>query len=138
MDYNAREDGSEGSRSDFFEHPEKYKSIFSRFSHKADLFIAGHFHNDKAPYLYTREDARHTDFAIEVVADISCDIDGPVASTLQPSTIADPVYGYDPVQETVCCLGIRNPQSRLWLWTICLVSCRGMLRKDSEKLLVQR
>jgi len=101
MDYNAREDGSEGSRSDFFEHPEKYKSIFSRFSHKADLFIAGHFHNDKAPYLYTREDARHTDFAIEVVADISCDIDGPVASTLQPSTIADPIYGYDPVQETV-------------------------------------
>ena len=51
--------------------------------------------------MYTREDARHADFAIEVVADISCDIDGPVASTLQPSTIADPVYGYDPVQETV-------------------------------------
>ena len=30
------------------------------------------------------------------MADISCDIDGPVASTVEPSTIADPMYGYDP------------------------------------------
>jgi hypothetical protein len=29
------------------------------------------------------------------VADISCDVDGPVASTLRASTIADPFYGYD-------------------------------------------
>ena len=32
-------------------------------------------------------------------ADISCDIDGPVASTIEPSTIADPMYGYDPIKE---------------------------------------
>jgi hypothetical protein len=30
------------------------------------------------------------------VADVSCDIDGPVACTLRPSTIANPFYGYDP------------------------------------------
>ncbi len=29
------------------------------------------------------------------MADISCDIDGPVASTIRPSTIADPIYGYN-------------------------------------------
>lgn len=29
-----------------------------------------------------------------VVADVSCDIDGPVACTVEPSTIADPMYGY--------------------------------------------
>jgi len=33
------------------------------------------------------------------VADISCDIDGPVASTIRPSTIAAPLYGYDVKQE---------------------------------------
>jgi len=46
---------------------------------------------------------RKEDWRISVVADISCDIDGPVASTLRPSTIADPIYGYDPAteQETV-------------------------------------
>jgi hypothetical protein len=39
------------------------------------------------------------DFGIEVIADITCDI-APVASipsTLKASTIADPIFGYDPV-----------------------------------------
>ncbi|MEM9022912.1 MAG: alanine dehydrogenase, partial [Bacteroidota bacterium] len=53
-----------------------------------------------APFLFTREDARQPDFRIKVVADISCDIDGPVASTIRPSTIADPIYGYNPQTET--------------------------------------
>ena len=35
------------------------------------------------------------------MADISCDIDGPVATTIQPSTIADPIYGYHPQTEQV-------------------------------------
>jgi alanine dehydrogenase len=33
------------------------------------------------------------------VADVSCDIDGPIACTIRPSTIEDPVYGYDPETE---------------------------------------
>jgi len=33
---------------------------------------------------------------IKVVGDISCDIAGPVASTIRPSTIAEPFYGYHP------------------------------------------
>ena len=39
------------------------------------------------------------DFNIKVVADVSCDIDGPVACTIRPSTITDPIYGYDPITE---------------------------------------
>ncbi|NBC58823.1 MAG: alanine dehydrogenase, partial [Bacteroidetes bacterium] len=46
-----------------------------------------------------RQDAKHPDFNIKIVADISCDIDGPVASTIRPSTINNPFYGYDPVNE---------------------------------------
>ena len=42
-----------------------------------------------------REDAKSADFNINLVADISCDVDGPVASTIRASTIADPFYGYD-------------------------------------------
>jgi len=36
------------------------------------------------------------DRRLEVVADISCDINGPIDSTLRASTIAEPFYGYDP------------------------------------------
>ena len=99
-EYNKRKDGVRGNKADFFQNPEAYKSDFFRFAKVTDFYIAGHFYGDGAPYLYTREDAKQTDFKIKVVADISCDIDGPVASTIRPSTIAEPIYGYDPVSET--------------------------------------
>jgi alanine dehydrogenase len=40
------------------------------------------------------------DFRISVIADISCDINGPIPSTLRASTIADPFYAYNPYLET--------------------------------------
>ena len=36
------------------------------------------------------------DCKIKVVADISCDVDGPIACTVKASTIADPFFGYLP------------------------------------------
>ena len=64
------------------------------------MCIRDSFYGDRAPYLFTREDAKHPEFRIKQVADISCDIDGPVASTIRSSTIADPFYGYDPIAES--------------------------------------
>ena len=98
-EYNKRKDGIRGSKTDFLKNPQEYRSNFFRFARVTDFYIAGHFYGDGAPFLYTREDAKNPDFKIRVVADISCDIDGPVASTIRPSTIADPIYGYDPVTE---------------------------------------
>ncbi len=100
LDYNKRKDGKLYGKKDFYEHPEQYTSNFMRFAKITDFFIAGHFFGDNAPFLFTREDAKHPEFHIKVVADVSCDIDGPVASTVRASTIADPVYGYDPETET--------------------------------------
>lgn len=98
-EYNKRKDGARGNKTNFFVHPEAYRSNFFRFAKVTDLYMAGHFYGDGAPYLFTREDAKHTDFKIKVVADISCDINGPVATTIRSSTIADPIYGYDPQTE---------------------------------------
>jgi hypothetical protein len=39
---------------------------------------------------------RANDNKIQVVADISCDVDGPIACTTKASTIADPFFGYLP------------------------------------------
>lgn len=100
LDYNKRLDGRELDMYDFFDHPEAYQSDFLRFAKVSDVYIAGHFYASGAPFIFTREEAKVDDFKIRVVADISCDIDGPVASTLRASTIADPIYGYDRLQET--------------------------------------
>ncbi|MDN3665921.1 NAD(P)-dependent oxidoreductase [Algibacter miyuki] len=100
LDYNIRKDSKVLDNQDFFNNPQDYQSNFMRFAKVTDYYIAGHFYGDGAPYLYTRSDVKSPDFNIKVVADISCDVDGPVATTLRASTIADPIYGYNPETET--------------------------------------
>ena len=100
MEYNKRTDGKAGDKYAFYKDPSGYESNFMPYAKQTDYFIAGHFYGDGAPYLFTREDAKQAEFKINLVADVSCDIDGPVASTIRPSTIADPFYGYDPKTES--------------------------------------
>jgi alanine dehydrogenase len=100
MDYNKRKDGQPGDKREFFKDPSGYESDFMRFAKVSELLITGHFYGAGAPFLFTREDAKQTDFKINLVADISCDIDGPIASTIRSSTIAEPFYGYDPKTES--------------------------------------
>ncbi len=99
-EYVKRSDGQPMDKFAFYDDPSGHESDFMQYARVSDMFIAGHFYGDGAPYLFTREDAKNPDFTINLVADISCDIDGPVASTLRASTIADPFYGYDPDSET--------------------------------------
>ena len=100
LEYCERIDGKQLGKSDFFKNPEAYRSTFDRFTSVADLFVAGHFYGKGAPVFFTREQAKAASFKLKVVADISCDIDGPVACTIRPSTIEDPIYGYDPQSES--------------------------------------
>lgn len=99
LDYNKRKDGKIINEEDFFKNPQDYEGDFMRFAKVADMYIACHFFGVGSPYIFTREDAKSTNFNIKVVADISCDIDGPVASTIRSSTIAEPNYGYNPKTE---------------------------------------
>ncbi|MEZ4802133.1 MAG: NAD(P)-dependent oxidoreductase [Gelidibacter sp.] len=100
MEYNKRKNGKVGDKYEFYKDPSGYESNFMPYAKVSDMFIAGHFYGNNAPYLFTRKDAKSKDFNINLVADISCDVDGPVASTLRASTIAEPFYGYDPKTET--------------------------------------
>ncbi|MGJ8667659.1 MAG: NAD(P)-dependent oxidoreductase [Patiriisocius sp.] len=99
MEYSKRKDGKVGDKYAFYKDPTGYESNFMPYAAQTDYFIAGHFYGNNAPYLFTREDAKQEEFKINLIADISCDIDGPVAATIKPSTIADPFYGYDPQTE---------------------------------------
>jgi hypothetical protein len=100
MEYSKRKDGKVGDKYEFYKDPSGYESNFMPYAKETDMFIAGHFYGNNAPYLFTRNDAKSPDFKINLVADISCDVDGPVASTLRASTIANPFYGYDAKTES--------------------------------------
>ncbi len=96
LDYNKRKDGTVKDMFDFFDNPQEYVSDFKRFTKVTDYYIAGHFYGNGAPKFYTKEDVKSSDFNIKVVADISCDVNGPIATTIKASTISDPIYGYNP------------------------------------------
>ena len=99
MDYNKKIDGGAFNKTEFFKDPIGYESNFMRFAKVSNVLIAGHFYGENAPYLFTRDDAKQPEFHISIIGDISCDIDGPVASTLRASTIAAPLYGYQAASE---------------------------------------
>lgn len=95
-DYHQHKDGKEFSRLEFHQHPENFDSDFYQYAKCTDLLIACAFWNPAAPVLFTREEATHRDFKIKVIADVTCDIEGSIPSTIRPTTIDEPVYDYDP------------------------------------------
>ncbi len=95
-EYVKRIDGADWNESDFFKNPQGYESNFKPYAEVADMYLACHFWDSKAPVIFSQEDACSPNFNIKVVADISCDVNGPIASTIQASTIPQPLYGYNP------------------------------------------
>ena len=85
----------------FFKNPGEYKSIFAPYTKVADVLVNGIYWANEAPAFFSKEDMKADDFSIKVIADVTCDI-APVASipsTLFATTIAKPVFGYDPMTE---------------------------------------
>ncbi|HNP17877.1 MAG TPA: NAD(P)-dependent oxidoreductase [Fulvivirga sp.] len=100
-DYNKAKDGTDFIRSNFYAHPEQYKSDFLKYTEVADLLIAGAYWDPDAPVLFHRKDILKPSFKIKVIADITCDIEGSIPSTKQPSTIDNPIYDYNPEEDKV-------------------------------------
>lgn len=100
-DYHTHKDGRIFNREEFHKYPERYTSSFHEFTKVADILMAGAYWNPKAPVLFTREEMLSPEFRIQVIADITCDIDGSIPSTKHATTIADPLYDYDPATDSV-------------------------------------
>ncbi len=100
-DFNKAKDGSAFDKQLFYSNPEKFESDFFKYATKANILIAGAYWNPKAPVLFTKEDCLKPEFSLEVIADITCDIQGSIPSTLEPSTIDNPIYDYNPTENAV-------------------------------------
>ena len=94
-EYFKRLDGKPFTRFEVYDDPSQFERNFMPYAQVADMFIPCHYWDSRGPKIFTKADAQREDFKIRTVADISCDIDDPIASTLRPSTIADPIYYYD-------------------------------------------
>ncbi|MEN9700624.1 MAG: hypothetical protein RLZZ301_1822 [Bacteroidota bacterium] len=101
-DYFGRQTDGSFDKAQFYAQPEGYKSLFEAYSQLADMYIPCHFWNAKSPIILSKEMLASPHNRIRVVADVSCDIDGPVACTIRPSKIGNAIYGYHPQLQSEC------------------------------------
>jgi hypothetical protein len=99
-DYYGRMDGAAFSKQEFYSQPEIYKSTFGRYVPISDMYIPCHFWSAKSPVILPNEVLLQAPRRLKVIADVSCDVDGPIASTIRPSKIGNSIYGYDPETES--------------------------------------
>ena len=100
-DYCKHKEGESFIRSSFYTSPEGYEGDFLKYAQVADVLIAGAYWDPSAPVLFEREDVLKNNFKIRIIADITCDIQGSIPSTLRSSTIDDPIYDYNPSEDIV-------------------------------------
>ncbi|WP_194975483.1 NAD(P)-dependent oxidoreductase [Aquiflexum lacus] len=94
-DYNRRKTDGGFDKEEFYNFPDKYESHFLKYAEVSDILIAAAYWDHRAPKLFQLEDISSEDFSLSVIADITCDINGSVPTTLRVSTIADPVFDVD-------------------------------------------
>ena len=97
--YTKHKSGKPFSFADFVKNPSDYVSDFLPFTEVTDILITGHFWDPRSPVFFTCRDMRIPEFKISIIADISCDVNGPIPATVRASTIADPFYGFNPQLE---------------------------------------
>jgi len=86
--------------SHFTKYPQEYESTFLPYTRVTDILITGHFWDPGSPAFFSKEDMKKPDFRISIIADISCDVNGPIPSTTRATTISDPFYSFNPFMET--------------------------------------
>ncbi|MFT6716987.1 MAG: saccharopine dehydrogenase (NAD+, L-lysine-forming) [Saprospiraceae bacterium] len=94
--YYSLQGEAEFSYPHFYKNSAKYKVNFLPYLNPADIFISCHYWDNESGPLFTIEDCTKTEFKTKVIADITCDIQGSVPTTLRSTTIAHPLFGFDP------------------------------------------
>ena len=80
----------------FLRFPAEYESDFLKYAMTTDILIAGHYWDPRSPNFFSALDMQKPEFRIKIISDISCDVPGPIPSTLRSTTISDPFYDYNP------------------------------------------
>ena len=94
-------DGAAFDRQRYQEHPDEYSSVFSkRIAKYVSVLVNGAYWNERFPRLLTKEEMQELYETgiprLQVVADISCDVDGSIEFLHRVTSIERPFFEYDP------------------------------------------
>ena len=87
--------------SEFYNKPELYVSQIYPYLTQADILISAHYWDPRSPKLFTMPDVLKNDFSVKIIADITCDINGSVPTTVKATTIFNPAYDIEPTEVTI-------------------------------------
>lgn len=94
-DYNRRKTDGGFDKAEFYQQSEIYESHFLKYAEVADILMAAAYWDKRAPRLFEPAHILSEDFNLSVIADITCDIDGSIPTTIRPSSVHHPVYDID-------------------------------------------
>ncbi len=92
---------------DYYKHPDRYYSVFSRYLPYLTMLMNCVFWNNRYPRLVTKERLQQLycsrERKLRVIGDLSCDVDGAVECNTHVTTPGEPVYTYDPLKGKTEC-----------------------------------
>ena len=90
---------------DYYSHPEKYRGTFEKYIPHLSMLMNCMYWDEKFPKLITKENLKKMYSKgrpkLNVIGDVTCDINGSIESTIKPGYIEDPIYVYNPFTDTV-------------------------------------
>ncbi|MEN9445375.1 MAG: hypothetical protein RIS47_2266 [Bacteroidota bacterium] len=92
--YSQQKSGEAFDLDHYFRCPSAFESKFAEYGNNADMLITAHYWPAGGPRLLEPADFASGEFSLQIIADISCDLNGPLPSTLRVSTIESPFYGF--------------------------------------------
>jgi alanine dehydrogenase len=89
---------------DYYDNPQKYKSIFSSYLPFLAVLVNCIFWTPKYPRFVTKKSLsklfmKNDKLRLRIIGDISCDIEGSTECTVRSTTPDNPVFVYDPQEE---------------------------------------
>ncbi len=89
---------------EYYDHPERYHSIFSRYLPELTVLMNCVYWDKPYPRFVTKESLRqlyhNEQIGLKVIGDISCDVEGGIECNLKTTDPGEPVYTYDPLNQT--------------------------------------
>jgi alpha-aminoadipic semialdehyde synthase len=91
---------------DYYDHPERYRGRFESYLPHLDMLVNAAYWDERYPRLVTRRWAQQSyggddEPRLQVIADISCDLEGGIELTLKSTQPDAPCFTYDPRRDAV-------------------------------------
>ncbi len=86
---------------EYFNHPQKYKSVFERYLPHLSLLVNAIYWTEDYPRFVTKDFLKsNSELKLDVICDITCDIDGAIEITHKATESDNPAYVYNPDNES--------------------------------------